>query len=512
MTETEKQLNNKIHKLEKELALLQLKNQRSEEAYNNLLYALKEFQRNRFGSKSERFVDNNQGDLFAVETAAVEDSGDNIINIESYKRSKNKKRKFPEELPRKELIIKAKDRICSCGKEKQLIRYETTELLNYKPAVFEVIVQKREVLACCCGRGSITTAANPPRILPKVFVTESLLAYLIVSKLHDRQPLYHLEKKLNDRFGIEISRNNQSRWFIDCAKALQPLINLMKDQVIDYDVASADATSLQVLDEPERKATTKSYWYCIRGGPPNKKVILYDYNAEKHKLFLMNWFAGFKGYIHVDAQNIFDELGAQDDVDLIYCHAHARRKFEAITKQTKTDGLAKQAMVFYRKLYRIEKQTKNMDVAERYAYREEHANPLLKNHQKWLEANYPTLLPKSPLGKAFAYSIKQFDGLNKYLEDGRLEIDNNGTEREIKPGVIARKNFLFAKSVAGARALCVHMSLIRTALLHGFDPYKYYVAVMEKIPYCKIVNDYEALLPWNIELKKVRESKAIAVA
>ena len=116
-------------------------------------------------------------------------------------------------------------------------------------------------------------------------------------------------------------------------------------------------------------------------------------------------------------------------------------------------------------------------------------------------------MPKSPLGKAFAYSIKHWNGLTRYLEDGRLEIDNNGTEREIKPGVITRKNFLFAKSVAGARALCIHMSLIRTAILHGFDPYKYYVAFLEQIPHCKTVEDYEALLAWNIGIKRVREPK-----
>ena len=152
-----------------------------------------------------------------------------------------------------------------------------------------------------------------------------------------------------------------------------------------------------------------------------------------------------------------------------------------------------------------------MNANESYKYMLKCAKPLLDEHKKWLDANYPTVLPKSPLGKAFAYSLKRWDGLVRYLKDGRLEVDNNGTEREIKPGVIARKNFLFAKSVAGARALCVHMSLIRTALLHGFDPYKYYVAILECIPHCQTVEDYEALLPWNIELKRIRENKITAV-
>ena len=115
-------------------------------------------------------------------------------------------------------------------------------------------------------------------------------------------------------------------------------------------------------------------------------------------------------------------------------------------------------------------------------------------------------LPQSPIGKACAYALRHWPGLIRYLDDGRLEADNNATEREIKPVVIARKNFLFANSVDGVKAICVHMSLIRTAILHGFDPYHYYVAIMKAIPHCQRVEDYEALLPWNIKLAKIGET------
>ena len=114
------------------------------------------------------------------------------------------------------------------------------------------------------------------------------------------------------------------------------------------------------------------------------------------------------------------------------------------------------------------------------------------------------VLPQSPLGKAINYCLKIWDGLTRYLEDGRLEIDNNATEREIKPLVIARKNFLFAASVDGANALCMHFSLIRTAKLHGLEPYHYYVKLLKSIPHCTSVEDYEQLLPWNIKLDYVR--------
>jgi len=500
-------------KLRSEINFLREKCQNFEHAYQQLLFHIKQMQRDKFGRRSERYIDNNQGDLFADESeedSEEEDPEDNIIQIATHRRRKHKTHKFPPELPRREVIIKAQDRICTCGLAKKLLRYETTELLNYVPAVYEVIVQKREILGCPHGC-SITTAPNPPKILPKVSVTESVIANIIVTKLADRQPLYHQEKQLSTRFGIDVSRNNLARWFIDSAKALQPLINLMQEQIIDYDVASADATSIQVLDEPNRTFAQKSYWYCIRGGPPEQKVILYDYNAEKHKKFLIDWFAGFKGYLHVDAQNIFDDLGAKEDISLVYCNAHSRRKFEPIAKSARTEGLAKHAMYIYRKLFRIEREVKDMEPAKRYSYRLEHAKPILTAYKQWLDTNYPKVLPTSPLGKAIAYNINHWSGLCGYLQDGRLEFDNNGTEREIKPGVIARKNFLFAYSVPGVQALCIHMSLIRTATLHGFDPYKYYVAILKQVPYCKTVEDYEALLPWNMRIKKVSDTN-IAVA
>lgn len=117
----------------------------------------------------------------------------------------------------------------------------------------------------------------------------------------------------------------------------------------------------------------------------------------------------------------------------------------------------------------------------------------------WVDKVYPTTLPQSSLGKALAYCINHRAGLMRFLEDGRLEIDNNLTEQESKPIVIARKNFLFA-SVEGAEALCLHFSLIRTAKLHKLDPYHYYVMLLKNIPYCSSVQDYEKLLPWNIGL------------
>jgi transposase len=168
-----------------------------------------------------------------------------------------------------------------------------------------------------------------------------------------------------------------ARWLIDLMEPLQPIYNLFKDEVIEYDIASCDATTLQVLDEPGRAAETKSYVYCIRGGPPNKSVILYDYNDKLHQQFVKEWFEGFKGYLHVDGDNFFDFIGKI--ADLVNCNAHARRKFEPISKSTKGKGIAKEALRFYKDLYKIEREAKNNQLTpdQRYELRQQRSKPLM---------------------------------------------------------------------------------------------------------------------------------------
>src|SRR3972149_137347 len=413
----------RIEFLESELKITKQALEQSAQAYDQLQRQVKELLRHRFGNKRERYIDSGQLSLFSPEDEewpVVPEETNNVIEIAAHKRRGG--RKIAENLPRREVIIPVspEERICGCGKEKRVIGYEISEILNYIPAVYEIIVEKREKVACSCGC-SITVAPKPEHILPKSKISESFLANIIVSKILDRQPLYHLEKIFQTRYGMQVTRNTMARWMIDVSYKLQPLVNLFKDEILGYPISAMDATSLQVLREEGRLAQTKSYVYCIRGGPPDKKGVVYEYNAVLHKKFLAEWFDGYQGAIHCDAVNL-------------------------------------------------------------------------------------TVLPKSPLGGAVAYCLNHWEGLTRFLDEGRLEIDNNLTEQAIKPFVIARKNFLFACSVEGAKALCIHFSLIRTATLYNLDPYQYYVAIFNAIPYCKTVADYEALLPWNIKLEKVKQA------
>ena len=508
--------------LEQERLLSQEKIALIQFEYDRVIEAYKQAQRARFGRKAERFVDDPPDQIGLFDTSkrsekneATESDDSSPIapptdpeDIETitYIRKKSKAN-VNSEIPTREVIIAVPEaeRRCGCGQQKEVIRYETSQRLNYQPAVFEMIIEKREICACRKGcEGSVVTAKKPTQILPKCKATESLLSYIAVSKVLDRQPLYHLEKSIQQRYHWHIPRQTMARWLIQLAEPLMPLINLMKDQLIAYDIAAVDATTLHVLKEPGRAPETKSFAYCLRGGPPGKEVILYEYNAYSQKDYVTETFLDFKGVIHCDASPVFNGIASQEGIELSYCHAHTRRKFEQIVTANKKakHPLAKEALTVYHALYQIEKQAKekNMTFENRHQLRQDQSRPILDNFHHWLTTNKEKTLPKSPIGQAIAYTLNHWDGLQRFLRDGRLEIDNNATERDIKPFVIARKNFLFACTQAGADALGVHFSLILTARLHGLNPLLYYQQILERIPACGA--DYgllEQLLPWNFK-------------
>jgi transposase len=487
-------------------------------AYEAKIESLLAAQRLAFGKKSERFVDisGDQISLFETDTnQEISETDENDTEDITYTRRKstNKKQDWSH-LPTREVIIRVpeEDRTCSCGSEKQVIGYESKKLLHYVPATIDVEIQKREKLACKKGcADAMRTAPAVPHILPKVQATESLLSYICVSKVLDRQPLYHLEKKIEREHHWRIQRKTMARWMILLADKLQPLINLMKESILDYDVSAIDATTLQVLNEVDRKAETKSQAYCIRGGPPGKEVTLYEYNAYKQRDYVTDFFTEYTGFISADASPVFNGINQQDDITLSYCHAHARRKFENIETMRKKKGnskkRAKPGLAFYvlkhvyQPLYEIEADMKdrNLSADDVLVYRNEKARPILEAHKKWLDKHHDLTPGGSPIRKALDYSLNHWNGLMAYLDNGRVPIDNNATERDIKPFVIARKNFMFAATPAGADSLAVHFSLIVTAKHHGLDPMAYYTAIFKQIPFCKTFDDYEKLLPWNFK-------------
>jgi len=512
----------KVEQLEMKLALLEKTNAHYAAQYDTLQKQVKDLLRHRFGSRSERFIDTNhpQDDLFCEiglpETgdAPEEALPDNVVPITG-RRKKGKKKANPA-VPHRTVTIELsdEDKHCACGALKDIITHKACEYLNYIPAVIEIVEERRQVGVCPekCDN-SIVVAPKPKNLLPKVGASATLLAHVIVAKLIDRQPLYHQEKYSQKRLGVQLSRTSLCNWFIAAGgKPIQPLLNLLKDEVMDYDVAYLDPTHLQVLKEPDRDPATKSYAYCFRGGAPGKEVTLFEYNATDHVNYVREWFQDYKGYIHGDADNFFSAIVESLDMTMVNCNAHSRRKYEPIVKAVKKLGVAYTVMQYYKKLFAIERKAKKqkMTPEQRYTLRLAESKPELDKLYAYLVEVAPTVLPKSSLGIGIAYTLNHWEGLTNYLKDGRLEFDNNGTERENKSFAISRKNYLFADTVEGAIALCNLFSIVRTAILHDLDPYQYLVTIFEGIPYCETVEDYEALLPWNVKAALTKELLADA--
>jgi transposase len=291
---------------------------------------------------------------------------------------------------------------------------------------------------------------------------------------------------------------------IKLGELVQPLINLMRDVVLEYDIVQMDETTVQVLKEKDRAPSSKSYMWVQRGGPPDKPILLFDYDASRSASVPLRLLEGYSGYLQCDGYEGYGAVGRDQAITLIGCWAHARRKFdEAIKAQGKKGkakaGRATKGLAFIQKLYRIEKLAAEGSVEERYRLRQEQAVPLLDEIRIWLDKSLPEIPPQSAVGKALHYLDGQWVKLSRYVEDGRIAIDNNAAERTIRPFVIGRNNWLFADTVNGAQSSARLYSLILTAKANGHEPYRYLCHVFKELPAAASVEDFEALLPFNID-------------
>jgi hypothetical protein len=284
-----------------------------------------------------------------------------------------------------------------------------------------------------------------------------------------------------------------------------PLINLMHETQLSYDVLQMDETSVQVLKEDGRAATAKSYMWVRRGGAPGQRIILFDYAASRAGAIPMRLLDEYKGYLQSDAYGGYNAAARRDGVIHVGCFDHARRRFvEAVKAQHAIAGhergLAPEALLIIRKLYVIEKLARDAKMSEgqRHKLRQEKARPIWDELRAWLDRNRNATPPQSLTGKAIGYLADEWERLVRYLDDGRIEISNVLCENAIRPFVVGRKAWLFSDTPAGAHASARLYSLVETAKAVGLDPFDYLKRVFTLLPQATALADVEALLPWNI--------------
>jgi transposase len=454
----------------------------------------------RYAASSEKIAPD-QIRLFdeAEVEAQAEPVDEAAIVIPAHTRKKRGRKKLPESLPRIEVIHALADDERTCPHDGKLlteIGEVTSEQLDIIPAKIQVIRHIRKQYACPCGQ-CIKTAPLPAQPIPKSLASPGLLAHITVSKYQDALPLYRQETILK-RIGVELPRATLANWMIQAGNLIQPVINLLRDRLLAHDILQVDETTVQVLQEPGKTAQSKSYLWVQRGGPPDRPVVLYDYDPGRGAGVPKRLLDGFKGYLQTDGYDGYNAAVAINGLTHIGCMAHARRKFsEAVTAQGKNRkrGKAHRGLALIQKLYRIEKQARKLTPEERHAHRQRHALPILDALRSWLNDALPQVPPTSATGKALNYLNNEWDKLIRYLDDGRLAIDNNDAENAIRPFVVGRKNWLFSASVKGVKASANLYSLIETAKANGLEPYAYLRRVFTELPQADSVEAIEALLP-----------------
>ena len=456
----------------------------------------------RYAASSEK-ISPDQYHLFDEAEADTEIAlEDDEVIVPAHSRKKGGRKKLPETLPRVEVVheLSGDDLICPHdGAVLNEIGEKTSEQLDIVPARIQVIRHIRKQYACECGQ-CIKTADLPRQPIPKSMASPGLLAHITVSKYQDALPLYRQETILR-RIGVDIPRATLARWMIRSGTLIQPLINLMRDQMLDYDIIQMDETPVQVLKEPDKRAQSKSYIWLQRGGPPARPVILYDYDPGRSAQVPKRLLEGFKGYLQTDGYDGYNAVVAANGLVHVGCMAHARRRFSDAVKaqgRNRKRGKAHRGLALIRKLYWIERQARKLTAQDRYARRQKHSRAILDEIRNWLDDALPQVAPSSATGKALSYLHNEWSHLTRYLDDGRLEIDNNGAENAIRPFVLGRKNWLFSASVKGVKASSNLYSLIETAKANGLEPYAYLRHVFTELPKADTVEAIEALLPGNI--------------
>ena len=462
----------------------------------------------RFGASSEKIP--GQGDLFdeAELEAALGDVAEQLSDEDlpaKKKRSKKRQRGFSNTLPRVQIHRSLSDEE-KAGASK-VFYTKVKEELDIVPAQARVLEywQEKAVFDTEQGESILVAAARAVHPLGKCTASVALLAHIITSKYADALPLYRLEGMLK-RYGGSITRTTMANWIIRLDDVFRPLMHRMQQHQLKADYLQADETRVQVLKETGKAATSNSWMWLIRGGPPEQPVVWFEYDASRSSDVPERLLAEFQGVLQVDGYAGYNAICRKNGITRIGCMDHCRRKFveaskAALSPKGKHKGTVSKADIALGKigaLYRIEAEIKDLEPEEKKAMRQERSKPVLDDLKVWLDKTI-TRVPKDSLTqKAMTYMLNQWATLIHYCEDGRLHISNVLAENAIRPFAVGRRNWLFSNTPRGARASATCFSLVETAKANDLEPHAYLSHVLANIATADTPEKLEALLPWNV--------------
>lgn len=480
-----------------------------------LIGIIKELQRHRFGRRAERLdadqlalaLEDLEQTLAAAQAAEEEDG-------KKPARSRNRRINrgaLPPHLPREEITIDVADKTCPCcGGLKHRIGEDVSERLDMIPAQFKVLVMRRPKYACRACEGEVAQAPAPERLIENGIPTEPLVAHVIVSKYADHLPLYR-QAQIYARQGIALDRSTLADWVGRAAFALRPVYARLFEGLKSSTKLFADETTAPVLDPGRGRTKTGQLWAYARDdrpwGGPEPPGVAYVYAPDRKHERPAAHLAGFKGTLQVDGYGAYASLAERGDVVLAFCWSHVRRRFYEIQAASPAP-IAAEALVRIGALYAIEADIRGCSAEERHRVRFSRSRPLVDALKPWFEAQLAAVSRKSTIAEAIRYALTRWDGLTRFLNDGRVEIDSNAVERTIRPIALGRKNHLFAGSDGGAEHWGILASLIETCKMNGVDPQAYLADVLTRIVDRHPMSRIDELLPFAYV--KPEPEKAVA--
>ncbi|MBX5167015.1 IS66 family transposase [Rhizobium sp. NZLR4b] len=481
---------------------------RKDERIERLEKLVAAFKQAAFGRKSEK-TDPEQFDLALEDLETVmaaihaEDEADAPAGNRITKPRAINRGSLPQHLTRVEEVIEPESLVCACGGCLHCIGEDVSERLDVVPAQFRVIVTRRPKYACRACTDGVIQAPAPTWLIQAGLPTEATVAHVLVSKYADHLPLYR-QAQIMSRQGIDLDRSTLADWVGRAAYELRPVFDALIADLKRSTKLFMDETRAPVLDPGSRKTKTGYFWALARddrpwngGAPPG---VAFTYAPGRGGIHAERILQGFSGILQVDGYAGYNRLIGPDrigpDIRLAYCWAHARRKLVEITRNG-TAPIAQDGVKRIGELYRIEAELRGLDPEARLAGRQGRSASLVADMHTWLVHHRAGVATKSPLGEALAYIAKYWDGLNLFLTDGRIEIDNNSVERTIRPIALNRKNALFAGHDAGAENWATIASLIETCKLNAVDPLAYLASTLTAIVNGHKQSRIGELLPWN---------------